>query len=100
MTAHGLLPAGTHESVSAARLIRTRRARAVWRRTTQVTAAELRDRPPNVVLLQRLEEIELCAELLGLRLGRDLPAIYLEHNTPKTDVPSTRHPLADAPEMP
>ena len=29
--------------------------------------------------------------------GRDLPAIFLEHNTPKTDVPSTRHPLADEP---
>ena len=63
--------------------------------TYQVTAAELRDRPPDVVLLQRLEEIELCAELLGLRPGRELPAIFLEHNTPKTDVPSTRHPLAD-----
>src|SRR5215212_2386543 len=30
----------------------------------QVTAEELRDRPPDVVLLQRMEEIELCFELL------------------------------------
>jgi hypothetical protein len=63
----------------------------------QVTAEELRDRPPDVVLLQRLEEIELCAEHLQLRPGRDVPAIFLEHNTPKTDVPTTRHPLADEP---
>ena len=26
-----------------------------------------------------------------------MPAIFLEHNTPKTDVPTTRHPLADEP---
>src|SRR5215218_3120175 len=61
----------------------------------QLTPEELRDKPPDVVLLQRLEEIELCAELLGRRPGNDLPAIFLEHNTPRTDVPSTRHPLAD-----
>jgi len=29
-----------------------------------------------------------------------LPAIFLEHNTPKTDVPATRHPLADEPRIP
>jgi hypothetical protein len=63
----------------------------------EVTAAELRDQPPDLVLLQRLEEIGLCAEHLQQRPGRDMPAIFLEHNTPKTDVPSTRHQLADEP---
>jgi hypothetical protein len=63
----------------------------------QVTAEELRDRPPDLVLLQRVEEIELCAHHLRRRPGRDLPAIFLEHNTPKADVPITRHPLADQP---
>jgi hypothetical protein len=63
----------------------------------EVTAEELRDHPPDVVLLQRLEEIELCAQHLRRRPGHDLPAIFLEHNTPKTDVPSTRHPVADQP---
>ena len=66
----------------------------------EVSAEELRDTPPDLVLLQRLEEIELCAEQLGRRPGSDLPAIFLEHNTPKTDVPSTRHPLADEPRIP
>ena len=63
----------------------------------EVTAEELDDQPPDLVLLQRLEEIELCAKHLGRRPGRDLSAIFLEHNTPKTDLPSTRHPLADDP---
>ena len=63
----------------------------------EVAAEELRDRPPDLVLLQRLEEIELCSEHLGRRPGRELPAIFLEHNTPKKDVPTTRHPLADEP---
>ena len=65
----------------------------------EVSAEELRDSPPDVILLQRLEEIEFCAEQLGRRPGSDLPAIFLEHNTPKTDVPSTRHPLADEPRI-
>jgi len=63
----------------------------------EVTAEELRDRPPDLVLLQRLEEIELCAEHLQRRPGRNMSAIFLKHNTPKTDVPTTRHPLADEP---
>ena len=62
----------------------------------EVSAAELRDDPPDLVLLQRLEEVDLCREQLGRWPGVDLPAIFLEHNTPKTDVPNTRHPLADA----
>ncbi len=63
----------------------------------EVSREGLRSEPPDVVLLQRLEEIELCAEQLGLRPGHDVPAIFLEHNTPKADVPNSRHPLADRP---
>jgi len=65
----------------------------------EVTADELHDQPPDVVLLQRLEEIELCAEHIGRRPGHDLSAIFLEHNTPKAEVPLTRHPLADEPSL-
>ena len=42
----------------------------------------------DVVLLQRPEEVELTRHLRA-------PKIYVEHNTPKGDVPNTRHPLAD-----
>jgi hypothetical protein len=60
----------------------------------EVSAEELRDVPPDVVVLQRLEELDLCAAA-GLRPGRDVPAVFLEHNTPRVDVPDSRHPLAD-----
>ena len=59
-----------------------------------VSPEELRDSPPDVVVLQRLEELTLC-ENLGLRLGRDVGAVFVEHNTPRVDVPGSRHPLAD-----
>jgi glycosyltransferase involved in cell wall biosynthesis len=49
----------------------------------------------DAVVLQRPEEIDEVARLLGRRPGVDLPAVYVEHNTPKGDFPLTRHPLAD-----
>ena len=65
----------------------------------EVSAAELRDDPPDLVLLQRLEEVDLCCRYVARAPGVELPAIFLEHNTPKADVPNTRHPLADVPEL-
>jgi len=59
-----------------------------------VSAEELRDAPPDVVVLQNLPELEVLTAL-GLRAGRDVPTVYLEHNTPREDVPESRHPLAD-----
>ncbi|WP_200209939.1 glycosyltransferase [Micromonospora coerulea] len=61
----------------------------------EVTPQELGRTDVDVVLLQRPEEFDLAAEWLSRRPGRDLPAIYVEHNTPKGDVPNTRHPMAD-----
>ncbi|MFI7488978.1 glycosyltransferase [Micromonospora echinaurantiaca] len=49
----------------------------------------------DLVILQRPEELDLATRWLGRRPGHDLPAIYVEHNTPKGDVPNTRHPMAD-----
>ncbi|PWU50536.1 glycosyl transferase [Micromonospora globispora] len=63
--------------------------------TVEVTPQELRRAEVDVVLLQRPEEFDLACEWLGRRVGRDVPAIYVEHNTPKGDVPNTRHPMAD-----
>ncbi len=51
-------------------------------------------------MLQRPEERELAADWLGGAPGRDLPAIFVEHNTPKGDVPNTRHPMADRDDLP
>jgi len=66
----------------------------------EVCLEELRDSPPDVVLAQRLEEVDGCAALLGRTPGRDVGAVFLEHNTPKGDVPASRHPLADQRQWP
>jgi hypothetical protein len=55
----------------------------------------LADAEPDVVVLQRPHEEELVRRWLGRRPGRDIPAVYLEHNAPHGQVPDTRHPMAD-----
>jgi len=54
----------------------------------------LRDEPFDVVILQRPHELELAREWLGRRPGRDLPAIYVEHNAPQGRIADMRHPVA------
>jgi hypothetical protein len=44
-------------------------------------------RDVDVAIAQRPEELDL--------IPPHVPVIYVEHNTPKGDVPNTRHPLAD-----
>jgi Glycosyl transferases group 1 len=66
----------------------------------EVTPAELRDDDVDVVVLQRLRDLELVREWLGREPGRDLPAVFLEHNAPDGAVPDTRHPLADQVDIP
>ncbi|MET7864942.1 glycosyltransferase [Micromonospora taraxaci] len=61
----------------------------------EVTPEELPGTDVDLVILQRPEEIDRAQEWLRRRPGRDVPAIYVEHNTPKGDVPNTRHPMAD-----
>ena len=61
----------------------------------EVTPAELSDSDVDIVILQRPEEFDLAGTWLRRRVGRDLPAIFVEHNTPKGDVPNSRHPMAD-----
>ncbi|WP_084958302.1 glycosyltransferase [Thermoactinospora rubra] len=50
----------------------------------------------DVVVYQRPHEIDLAREWLG----REVPGVYVEHNTPKGDVPHTRHPLASRSDIP
>ena len=67
-----------------------------WPDTVDEIAPErLSHEDVDLVILQRPEEFDLAAQWLRRRPGRDLPAIYVEHNTPKGDVPATRHPMAD-----
>ena len=61
----------------------------------EVDLATLDPDSVDAVVLQRPEEIAAVARSLGRKPGVDLPAVYLEHNTPKGDVPFTVHPMAD-----
>jgi glycosyltransferase involved in cell wall biosynthesis len=65
----------------------------------EVAPAALADEQVDLVVLQRPHELELAERWLGRRPGRDLPAVYVEHNTPRADVPNTRHPMADRPDI-
>lgn len=54
----------------------------------------------DVVVLQRPAELAGLAEKwTGRRPGRDVPAIYLEHNTPDRPVGAMRHPTAERPDI-
>jgi hypothetical protein len=57
----------------------------------EISPEGLRVADVDVAVLQRPEE----EDLLHRWLGRRVPLIYVEHNTPKNGVPGTRHPMAD-----
>jgi hypothetical protein len=60
----------------------------------------LADEPFDVVVLQRPHEQALAAEWLGgRRPGRDVPAVYVEHNAPQGRINEMRHPVADRPDL-
>jgi hypothetical protein len=65
----------------------------------EIAPDAVRDADVDVVVLQRLEELAEAEEMLGARLGHDVPAVFVEHNTPRIDVPSSLHPLRDRPEL-
>lgn len=54
----------------------------------------------DLLVLQRPHELELARLWLGRAPGRDVPAVYVEHNAPAGDVPRTRHLLADRDDIP
>ncbi len=68
-----------------------------WPATAVETSpAELADADVDVVVLQRPEEVDLAERWLGRRPGRDVAAVFLEHNAPRGGpAASSRHPAAD-----
>jgi glycosyltransferase involved in cell wall biosynthesis len=64
----------------------------------EVGPDEAADAPVDVVVMQRPEELHgLAARWLGGRVpGRDVPAVYVEHNAPQGRIADMRHPAADA----
>lgn len=73
-----------------------------WPRSViEVSPEEAADAPVDVVVLQRPRELTDLAHswLGGRRPGRDLPAVYLEHNAPEGRINDMRHPAADRPDL-
>jgi hypothetical protein len=66
----------------------------------EVTPEELSDAEIDAVVLQRMEEIELCERWTGRRPGRDLPAVFVEHNAPQGRIDEMVHPLAGRDDIP
>jgi hypothetical protein len=61
----------------------------------EMTPEQLPANPPDVVIMQRPHEGALVARWLGMKVGTDVPAVYLEHSTPGGDVGRARHAMAD-----
>ena len=62
-----------------------------WPATEEIAPERLADTDVDVVVLQRTEEFELAERWLGRKPGRDVPAVFVEHNTPK----GGPHPLSE-----
>lgn len=67
---------------------------------TEVPPSRLVDLDLDAVVLQRYHELDLVRSWTGREPGRDLPAVFLEHNAPEGDVPRTLHPLAAQRDIP
>jgi Glycosyl transferases group 1 len=73
-----------------------------WPETVvEVGPAEAAGASIDVVVLQRPEELAGMAEawLGGRRPGRDIPAVYVEHNAPQGRIDGMRHAAADRPDV-
>jgi hypothetical protein len=68
-----------------------------WPDTVQeIPPGRLADAEVDVVVLQQPRDLELAERWLGgRRPGRELPAVWVEHDAPRGEVPYTKHPLAD-----
>jgi glycosyltransferase involved in cell wall biosynthesis len=66
-------------------------------RAQEVGPEEAAKADVDVVVLQRPEELDGLAErwLGGRRPGRDVPAVYVEHNAPQGRIAEMRHPASD-----
>ncbi|MEU5278367.1 glycosyltransferase [Streptomyces asoensis] len=66
----------------------------------EVSPADLHDADIDLVVLQRPHELALTRRWTGRRPGIDVPAVYVEHNSPHETPVDTRHPLADRDDVP
>ncbi|MEW2071909.1 glycosyltransferase [Streptomyces sp. NPDC007346] len=66
----------------------------------EVSPRELREQDIDLMVLQRPHELALAHEWTGRRPGIDVPAVYVEHDSPDATPVGTRHPLADRDDIP
>ncbi|MEV6793322.1 glycosyltransferase [Streptomyces sp. NPDC051320] len=66
----------------------------------ELTPEQLRAAPIDLMVLQRPHEVKLAESWTGRRPGSDVPAVYVEHNSPHETPVETRHPLADRDDIP
>ncbi|MFJ9150162.1 glycosyltransferase [Streptomyces sp. NPDC102270] len=66
----------------------------------ELSPAELREADIDLMVLQRPHEPDLARQWTGRRPGTDVPAVYVEHNSPHGTPVDTRHPLADRSDIP
>ncbi|MDH6516509.1 glycosyltransferase involved in cell wall biosynthesis [Streptomyces sp. SAI-135] len=66
----------------------------------ELSPAELREADIDLMVLQRPHELDLALRWTGRRPGTDVPAVYVEHNSPHETPVDTRHPLADRSDVP
>lgn len=79
---------------------RGRAGRAWPERAVEIDPADLAESEVDVVVLQRPHELELTEQWLDRSPGRDVPAVYIEHDTPPEHAALSRHPLADRTDIP
>jgi glycosyltransferase involved in cell wall biosynthesis len=67
------------------------------RNAVEVTPEQAAEADVDVVVLQRPAELDGLAEawLGGRRPGRDVPAVFVEHNAPQGRIAEMRHPASD-----
>jgi hypothetical protein len=71
-----------------------------WPRAQEISVERLRDQDIDLVILQRPEELDLTARWLGRRPGKDIAAVYVEHNAPRPSAVDSTHPVAARTDIP
>ncbi|MGW4567622.1 glycosyltransferase, partial [Streptomyces sp. NPDC004561] len=72
-----------------------------WPRSVrELTPRELWDHDIDLMVLQRPHELDLALRWTGRRPGVDVPAVYVEHNSPEETPERQLHPLAGQSRIP
>lgn len=71
-----------------------------WPNAREVSLDRLHDEDVDLVVLQRPEEIDDVQRWLRRAPGRDVPAVYVEHNAPRPSPTASVHPVADRSDIP